>query len=397
MVDMDQQLVRCDRAVCDNARLYQQGIRGRAIADFSHPEDIEENQRLYRSLTASEIDHFQIDKRYLRKDGSIAWGRVTLSKVPQEGSTPSFTVGMIEDITERKKNDGDLQRFRAAMDASGNTILLVDRARMRYVDVNQTLCELVGYSREEILGMTPMDLFSADRETLERDYNAIIADNSSSASKVEGEYRRKDGALIPIETRRRACLTRTAGSSSVPRATSPSASATRRASSSWRPTTGSPGCRTAPAHDRLTQAIGYARRAGADAAVMFIDLDRFKVSTTASATRRRRAAEGSGERLQACAARGRHRRAPGRRRVPGAARRPAPGRRRRHRGAEDPRRASSARSRSTAARCTSARASASASIPRTARRSTRCCATPTSRCTAPRTSAATPSSSSRRR
>src|SRR5208282_5253339 len=70
----------------------------------------------------------------------------------------------------------------------------------------QTLCDLVGRTRQELLGMTPMDLFNADRETLERDYDMIIADNSCSASKVEGQYRHKDGSLVPIETRRRALL-----------------------------------------------------------------------------------------------------------------------------------------------------------------------------------------------
>ena len=98
----------------------------------------------------------------------------------------------------------DLRRFRAAMDISGDAILLIDRKTLRYVDVNRTFCELLGYTREELVGMTPMDIFSADRATLERDYDALIADNHSSASVIEGSYRRKDGTLVPVEARRRA-------------------------------------------------------------------------------------------------------------------------------------------------------------------------------------------------
>src|SRR6185295_10121685 len=90
---------------------------------------------------------------------------------------------------------------------SGDGIVLVDRASMRYIDVNQTLCDMVGQEREELLGMTPMDLFGVERAVLERDYDALIADNNSSANLVEGNYRHKDGSFIPVETRRRALHT----------------------------------------------------------------------------------------------------------------------------------------------------------------------------------------------
>ncbi len=110
-------------------------------------------------------------------------------------------------IDSGEKRDEDLRRFRAAMDISGDAILLIDRRSLRYVDVNQTFCDLVGYTRGEMLGMTPMDLFSADRETLERDYDALIAGNYAEASVVEGRYRRKDGGEVPVEARRRALQT----------------------------------------------------------------------------------------------------------------------------------------------------------------------------------------------
>ncbi len=52
-----------------------------------------------------------------------------------------------------------------------------------------------------------MDIFSVDRETLERDYDAMIADKDASAGLVEGSYRRKDGTFIAVEARRRAVHT----------------------------------------------------------------------------------------------------------------------------------------------------------------------------------------------
>jgi diguanylate cyclase (GGDEF)-like protein/PAS domain S-box-containing protein len=108
---------------------------------------------------------------------------------------------------EVQARTAELSRFRAAMEISGDAIVLVDRASLRYIDVNQTMCDLVGRTRQELLGLTPMEIFSADRKTLERDYDAIIADAQSGAGKVEGHYVHRDGSPIPIKSRRRALRT----------------------------------------------------------------------------------------------------------------------------------------------------------------------------------------------
>src|SRR5262245_10885199 len=105
------------------------------------------------------------------------------------------------DVTERVKADEDLRRFRLAMDHSADMILLIDRATMRFVDVNRTACQLLGYSREELLGMGPQDVLLASRQELERTYDEFIA-SPSSIKGVRGFYRRRDGATIPFESAR---------------------------------------------------------------------------------------------------------------------------------------------------------------------------------------------------
>src|SRR6185503_190715 len=102
----------------------------------------------------------------------------------------------VRDITREKHRDAELRRFRGAMDVSGDGIALVDRASMRYVDVNDTLCKLVGRRREELIGMTPMEVFGVERKALESDYDAIIADSASSASKHENAYEGEAGVQI---------------------------------------------------------------------------------------------------------------------------------------------------------------------------------------------------------
>ena len=66
--------------------------------------------------------------------------------------------GQIGQLVQRKRAEEEQRQFRLALDNSGDMILLIERKTMRYVDVNQTVCNALGYSREELLKMGPQDL-----------------------------------------------------------------------------------------------------------------------------------------------------------------------------------------------------------------------------------------------
>jgi diguanylate cyclase (GGDEF)-like protein/PAS domain S-box-containing protein len=109
----------------------------------------------------------------------------------------------IGQFLERKRAEEEQRRFRAAIDASADLMLLIDPTSLRYVDVNDAACRTLGYSREELLTMGPPDVFSTTREELTRLYERMIA-GELSAPTVRGQYRCKDGSLLPIEAYPRA-------------------------------------------------------------------------------------------------------------------------------------------------------------------------------------------------
>jgi diguanylate cyclase (GGDEF)-like protein/PAS domain S-box-containing protein len=102
---------------------------------------------------------------------------------------------------ERKRAEEALRRFRVALDNSADMILLVDRASMRYVDVNETACRLLGYSREELIGMHPQDVLPVSGPELEKSYDELIADPSIKGG-LNSHYRCKDGTTLPFESAR---------------------------------------------------------------------------------------------------------------------------------------------------------------------------------------------------
>src|SRR5712691_2762567 len=108
----------------------------------------------------------------------------------------------IGQFVQRKEGEEELRRFRLALDNSADMIVLIDRATMRFVDVNATACDLLGYSREEMLKMGPHDLLPVSRAELERSYDDLIA-NPSLTSGMNTHYRCRDGTLLPFESTRR--------------------------------------------------------------------------------------------------------------------------------------------------------------------------------------------------
>src|ERR671933_192626 len=76
-------------------------LRGMPFPAFTHPEDLEADLALARELIAGQRDTYQIEKRYVRKDGAVIWGRLTVSLVRDAAGTPRYAIGMVEDITER--------------------------------------------------------------------------------------------------------------------------------------------------------------------------------------------------------------------------------------------------------------------------------------------------------
>ena len=141
-----------------------------------------------------------------RADGSLAYLHV--SGEPVYGPDGGFRGyrGTAKDVTARKREEEELRRFRAAMDMSIDAIYLVDRASMRFVDVNEAACRGVGYSREQLLNMGPQDLLAAPREELEREYDEVIACGAQGMM-VENRYAGASGRTRWTELHRRALRT----------------------------------------------------------------------------------------------------------------------------------------------------------------------------------------------
>ena len=99
----------------------------------------------------------------------------------------------------------ELQRFRSAMDATAEAIFLVQRSSMRFVEVNTTACEMLGYTRAELLQIGPRQIGMLSDEELATIDDASV--EGRRAKKItEIEVARKDGSRLAVEVHRQAHL-----------------------------------------------------------------------------------------------------------------------------------------------------------------------------------------------
>ena len=73
------------------------------FSDFTHPDDVKKNQASYEDLLSGKSDHFTMIKRFFHKDGHVVWAQVTVSLIVDNNKKPLFVIGIVENITERKK------------------------------------------------------------------------------------------------------------------------------------------------------------------------------------------------------------------------------------------------------------------------------------------------------
>jgi len=84
--------------------------------EITHPDDLEIDIQYARRLTDGDIPTYSVEKRYLRKDGSSVWVRLTGSVVRNDQGAPQYFVAVIEDIEALRKAHEESERHLSQLD-----------------------------------------------------------------------------------------------------------------------------------------------------------------------------------------------------------------------------------------------------------------------------------------
>src|SRR5215471_11689526 len=84
--------------------------------DITYPGDLEQNIASWLHFTRGGSSQYRVEKRYVRKDGSIIWGEITATMLRDAQGQPLRTVSMIQDITERRLSEAVFQSQKSALE-----------------------------------------------------------------------------------------------------------------------------------------------------------------------------------------------------------------------------------------------------------------------------------------
>ncbi len=131
----------------------QDEIAQLAFREVTHPDDLEITEQCHEELIRGERDSCRFQKRYIRKDGRILWADVWAAAIRNEIGEYQGGISAAIDITDRKRAEEALQRseanYRAIFDSMNDAIFVHDIETGAIIDVNQKMCEMYGYTREE--------------------------------------------------------------------------------------------------------------------------------------------------------------------------------------------------------------------------------------------------------
>lgn len=130
VVDFDYRLRRVNAALCKALDYTEAELLQQRFVDITHADDIARDMALAEQLFRGEIPTYRIEKRFVRKNGTLAWLDVTAILIRSDDGEPIYGLAMVEDITDRKRSNEALrtseERYRSFVVNSSEGIWRLD-------------------------------------------------------------------------------------------------------------------------------------------------------------------------------------------------------------------------------------------------------------------------------
>ena len=150
LIDIEGRLMECNPALQEMLGYRKEELLTKDFSQFVHTDDQSIGLDLYKKLLSGMHDHYQVEKRCIRKDGGVVWGRVNVSLVRDAGGNPQYTIHMVENINEWKQLETQFLQSQK-METVGRLAGGIAH------DLNNLLTVLSGYSQLSLIDIKEDD------------------------------------------------------------------------------------------------------------------------------------------------------------------------------------------------------------------------------------------------
>lgn len=158
--DVSGQFIEANQYFCDLLGYTRDELLALTFQAITHPDDFQQDS-VFSRLLAGELTSVTAQKRYRHKQGDWIWTEVTVSLIHDADGRAISDLAIVLDISDLKQANAALQaseaRFRTIFEQAAAGINQID-ASGRFTEANQYYCNLLGYSRAELLTLTFVDV-----------------------------------------------------------------------------------------------------------------------------------------------------------------------------------------------------------------------------------------------
>jgi len=201
-IGMDRRFIRVNPRLCEILGYAEDELLRLTGRQISHPEDLDVINAQRPRLYAGEIDSVRVEKRYVRKDGSVVWVSFAMVVERDAAGEPQYEIAFFDDITARKQAEAALSAsealYRQTFELATAGIAHVDLTG-RFMKVNRSLCEILGYSEKELIGRSVKEVSHPEDRDLTDAQRARLHEGGLDSVRFEKRYLKNGGSIVWVD------------------------------------------------------------------------------------------------------------------------------------------------------------------------------------------------------
>jgi PAS domain S-box-containing protein len=197
-LSFDLRWLRANQTLCRIVGWPSNELITKSLQEITHPDDLEAELAHIQEMRDGYTNNFDMEKRYLRKDGNFVWTLLTASCVRKNGGSIDYFVGVIQDISARKRAEELLRRQAELLDQSHDAIFTW-KIGGGITYWSRGAEALYGFTAEDAMGRCSHELLQTRSSIPIYEIEALIA--SSGSWYGELTHIARDGSEIVVESR----------------------------------------------------------------------------------------------------------------------------------------------------------------------------------------------------